>query len=113
MDARLTHEEYILAARSRVVETAKRMLSGEISFLDGANTLCSLRFEVGIKEDDPDFLTFVGIDSETHNYPMREARQHWTKDALERLEPEIDQLEDWAKEAGQAPCQSLIRRFDV
>ncbi|RZI41151.1 DUF2489 domain-containing protein [Herbaspirillum sp. HC18] len=113
MSEHITHEEYVASVRRRVVETAKRMLSGEVSFLDGAITLTGLRFDAGVREDDSDFLKFVGIDSETHNYPMGEARQRWANEVLDKLQPEIDSLEVWAKKIGQEACESLIRRFHV
>jgi hypothetical protein len=113
MSEHITNEEYVASVRRRVVETARDMLSGEISFLEGARTLSALRHEAAVRNDDSDFMTFVGIDSETHDFPIGAVREHWNPEALKKLQPEIDKTEAWAREIGAESCESLIRRFHV
>src|SRR5690349_11817763 len=77
MSTFLSHGESVDAVRKQVVETAEAMLNGQISFLLGARHLANFRFEAGVSGDDADFLTFVGIASETDSFPLGEVRKYW------------------------------------
>ncbi|MES2072634.1 MAG: DUF2489 domain-containing protein [Pseudomonadota bacterium] len=107
----MTNETYVLSIRQRVVVAAGAMLNGTLSFLAGSRLLAALRHEAAVREDDADFRVFVAIDSETDDLPIGTVRQYWDKQALEKLEPEIQAAEVWAKEQGSKACESLISRF--
>jgi hypothetical protein len=97
-------------ARREIGKTAKAMLSGVTSFIEGARTLAGLRFSAGL-ERDPDLTVFVAIDSETDALPMGDVRKLWNPDALAKLQPEIDRAEAWAREGGLEACERLAQRF--
>lgn len=107
----LSHDEYVESTRRQVVETAQAMLDGQLGFLVGSRRLSALRHEVNVADSDADFLTFVGIDSDTDALPLGEVRRHWSADALVKLEPEIQSAEAWAAKVGCEACRSLIARF--
>jgi len=111
MSTFLSHGASVDAIRRQVVETAEAMLNGQISFLLGARHLASLRFDVDVSGDDADFLTFVGIASETDSFPLGEIRKQWSTEALARLEKDIQYAEAWAVGFGSEACKSLITRF--
>ena len=111
MSVVITHESYVASVRNRVAVVACGMLSGEIAFLEGAIELASLRHEVAVEENDEDFMVFVVIASETDNLPIGASRECWSKEALVKLQPEIDAATIWAKQIGLKACQSLVRRF--
>jgi xanthine/CO dehydrogenase XdhC/CoxF family maturation factor len=113
MSEHITNESYVASVRMGVVDTARLMLGGQLNFLEGARVLSSLRHEAAVRDDDPDFMTFVVIDSETDDPPIGTVRQHWSKEALEKLESECKDAEVWAKKIGTEACESLIRRFHV
>lgn len=108
---KMSREEYIERQRNRAVKIASAMLDGSISYLEGAIELSVLRFEVGLPADDKDFLVFSGVSSETDHLPIGTARQHWSKEALARHEPEVQQSIAWAKEVSLSECKSIIERF--
>jgi hypothetical protein len=108
---KISHEKYVQSARSQVVSTATALQNGEISYLLGAKKLDALRHAISVKDDDADFRVFVAIASGTDNFPLCAARQYWDKDALDRLQPEIDAAEIWAKEHGEPICAKLVQRF--
>ena len=110
---KMSHDEYIEKQRSRAVEVASGMLGGSIHYLEGAIELSSLRFEVGLPENDIDFLAFTGVASEVDHLPIGAPRQYWSQEALERLEPEIQQYIKWAKEASLSECKSIVVRFNA
>jgi hypothetical protein len=86
---KMTDEECTEIKQKRVAEVAKGILDGSICYLGGAIELASLRFDDGLPEDDPDFLAFSGVSSETDHLPIGQACQYWSKQALEKHEPEI------------------------
>ncbi len=113
MTEHITNERYVASVRERVVAIARSMLEGSFSFLEGARTLSALRFEAAVREDDSDFMTFVAIDSETDDLPLGDVCKYWSKEALDKLDPEIKEAEEWAKNFGFKACESLVRRFHV
>jgi hypothetical protein len=94
-----------------LAETARAMLDGRISFIEGARMILSLRSEARLSDFDPDIMVFMGINSETDTLPLGPVRGLWRNDALDRLQPEIDRAERWAKELGAPSCHALIARF--
>jgi hypothetical protein len=108
---KMSHEEYVEKKRRRVAELASGMLDDSINYLEGAIELSSLLFEVEVAEDDQDFIAFVAVASEIDNLPIGAVRQYWSKEALERHEPEIQNLIKWAKEFSLSQCKSLSERF--
>ena len=106
----MTHED-VSHARRRVAETAAGMLDGTVPFLEGVRVLTGLRDKVGVAQDDEDFMIFVVVDSETDALPVGEVRKHWATEALQRLEPEIEDATQWAKQFSGAACVSLVARF--
>jgi hypothetical protein len=101
----------ILAARRAILEAAQGMLTGTLSYIEGARKIKQAWFSSRLDESDPDFLSFVGIDGETDALPFGEMRAHWQAAALKALQPEIDRMEDWARNLGEPHCRSLVDRF--
>ena len=110
---KMSREEYVLYQRRRAAEVAAGMIDGSIHYLEGASELASLRFEVGLPEDDKDFLAFTGVSSETDHLPLGSARQYWSQEALARHEPEIKKITQWAKDVSLAECKSIVARFNA
>lgn len=110
---KMSREEYIGKNRKRVAQVASSMIDGSTHYLEGAIELSSLRFDVGLPEDDQDFIAFSGIASEIDHLPIGAPRQYWSKEALERHEPEIQESIKWAKEFSLPKCKSLVERFSA
>ena len=107
----MTLEPIAQAAREKIAEAARGMLSGSLSFIEGACLIAQVQWGAKLAERDPDILPFVGIASETDTLPIGAIRQRWSPEALAKLQPEIDRAEKWASEFGRAKCQWLIDRF--
>jgi hypothetical protein len=97
--------------QQQVVEVASAILHGELGVIEGSRLLCALRFRVSTLDHDPDFLPFIGIDSETDHLPVGEILQHWASDALVRLAPEIRAAENHWRQWAFTSAQRLIDRF--
>lgn len=86
------------------------MLDGELSYIEGSRAI--LNELPAARVDNIDELTvFVGIDSETDRFPMGPVRDLWNAGALEAMQPELNEMEAWAKSYGEAACISVIERF--
>ena len=110
---KMSHEEYIEKNRKKSAEIASGMIDGSIHYLEGAIELSSLRFEVDLPEDDCDFIAFSVVASEVDHLPIGAPRLYWSKEALEKHEPEIQQSIKWAKEVSLSECKSLVARFSA
>jgi hypothetical protein len=110
---KMIQEEYIQKQRKCAAEIASGMLDGSIHYLEGSIELSSLRFEVGLPENDKDFLAFTGVASAVDHLPIGEQRQYWSQEALDRHEAEIQQSIEWAKEVSLSECKSIIERFNA
>jgi hypothetical protein len=99
-----------IQTQPKIAQIASEMLAGSISYIAGARQISRLRFDAGIGND-PSVLPFVGVDSETDALPIEaEIRKLWSVEALEKLQPEIDNAEKWARETLKPYCQPLIDR---
>jgi hypothetical protein len=107
----MSNEPKAKAARQQIIETAQCMLDGTLSFIEGARLINQLRWKAGLPDFDPDILPFVGIESETDALPIGDVRKLWAPDALEKLQPKIEQAEKWAHHFGYPSCQKLIDRL--
>ena len=99
------------AARQNLVALCRAMLDSELSFFEGAVQVCALRSSIRVSEDDLDIMAFVAIKSETDHWTMFKTQQHWSSNALRRLQPEFDKIETWAKSFAVMACNHLIARF--
>lgn len=99
-------------ASIELVSLAEAMLAGHESFLEGAPKVLALRRRVGgVSDGDTDFAAFVLIDSETHSLPLDRVRHLWSQAALDRLAPEIEAANTWARPIAEPACKRLIERF--
>jgi hypothetical protein len=102
----------VLKARRTILETAKGVLSGAVSPIEGARVIVASRSAARL-EADPDILPFVGIDSETEALPLGKDRDYWQKQALADLQPTIDEAQHWARDLGADHCQNLLARSAI
>ena len=110
---KLSHEGYVQKQRHRAAEIARGMLNGSTHYLEGAIELASLVSEVGLSEDDKDFIVFKVISSETGHLPIGSLRKYWSKESLARNESEMQRSIKWAKEISLSECESIAERFNA
>jgi hypothetical protein len=105
------NESEIVAARRTIFEAAQDMLAGTLPYIEGARKIHGSRWAAKIDKWDSDLVPFSGIVSETDALPTEQTRPLWQAAALERLQPEIDRLEAWARQFGEPHCRNLVERF--
>jgi hypothetical protein len=113
MPEHLSHSEYVALQRRQVAKIAAQMLAGNLGMIEGARLLAGLRHEVEVGEDDPDFLMFVAIESETDHLPVGQEREMWAPESLARKDLEISRAESYAREDAVEACRNLVRRFQA
>lgn len=101
----------IASNRQKVARIAQDILDGRIGVIEASRELSGLRFGVGGDEWDPDFITFVGIDSETDDLPVGQVRQHWAPDALAAKDAEIARCEKMYRDPACEAASHLVARF--
>ncbi|PPD43120.1 MAG: DUF2489 domain-containing protein [Methylobacter sp.] len=107
----VTNEQCVASIRDRVVLIALAMLNDEMDFLEGSIQLVSMRHDVAVEENDPDFRAFVGIASEIDGLPIGPSKKYWSNKALIRHQPQVDAATVWAKQFGTIALHSIVRRF--
>lgn len=100
-----------MKARVIAVEIAKKILDRRIELLDGVRSLSALRFDVGVQDDDEDFLSFSSVASEMDNFPGSDQRSMWSIEALQKIDPELKKAQDFYRQEIEKSCTSIIKRF--
>ena len=98
-------------ARIQAGRIAAAVLAGQLSPVLGAIDLNGLRPSVDVPNDDPDFETFMVIDSECEGLPIGSVRQYWSAEALTRKKPEVAHAERWAMDTGAEAFRNVVARF--
>lgn len=93
-----------------IKDTARAMLEGRQSFIEGSRRINELSPKAGM-HDDPDIVPILAVASETDDLPMGDVQQLWQAAALNDLRPKIEQAETWAREVVSIHCRNLIQRF--
>lgn len=107
----MSHEQYVQSRRRQAAELAKGILAGSTPLLEGCHALASLRDAVEAGVPDPDFQTLTLISSECDALPVGSGREHWSAEALARLQPELESATAWATPLALPACRSIVQRF--
>ena len=98
--------------RQKVVAIARELLAGRIGVVDAARQIDAFRGDrVGLDEFDPDFVTFLAIDSETDDLPLGETRRHWAADALAQKDREIARCDELYRAQALEAASHLVARL--
>jgi hypothetical protein len=112
-DAPLSPPEVIaLINRQKVAAIAQKLLNGNISVIEAARQINAYRGEsVGLDESDPDFVTFLAIDSGTDHRLFSESLQNWLPHALARKDGEVARCEEALRRNALGAAARLVARF--
>ncbi|RDX39104.1 hypothetical protein DZA51_00250 [Vibrio campbellii] len=98
--------------QKEIVDICLLLLNEDIDFIDGCRQLVSLRNQLGL-ECDPDFLPFVGVTSETLDYPELGIRDNFSADYLKRIDEEMSDYISLARPFITEACRTLISKYKV
>jgi hypothetical protein len=98
--------------KRKVAQIAQAVLDGRVGIIAGARQISALcGGHVGLDESDPDFRTFIAIDSETDDLPVGPIRQHWSPDSLAKKDEGIARYEALYREPALEAASHLVARF--
>lgn len=99
-------------ARQRAVAVAEGAIAGDIGIIAACRLLRQLGDAlVGDGRNDPDFLLFIAVDSETDSLPLEDQRANWDESAFESKQTEVSHYEADIREEVLKACRSLVERF--
>ena len=99
-------------ARGEAVKRAKAILAGEVDVLYGCVTLAQIADNVVPDwRDDPDFVIFGAVASESDHIPLGPARQQWKGAALARMDTMAADLAAKARDVVLSACRNVVSRF--
>ncbi len=98
-------------AKNILVLTAKDMLAGNVDLITGCRKICNLRHQVETFTNDPLFLLFRGIESETDHFPIGKVREHCDPDYLNKIDNEKNEYLMETKEFIFQECKKIIEKY--
>src|SRR5262245_15580358 len=105
-----TNEASWRKTRRRVVARARDLIEGRIGVIMCAREMSKLAFWLR-EQNDPDFLIFRGIDSESDALPAGPERQWWSESALREEDEKIRAAEDLWRVAATEAARALIEKY--
>jgi hypothetical protein len=111
MKMKSSNKNYTVAqSHKEMAKVAQQILDGKIAITDAARELTALRFP-SRAEKDKDILVFVGIDSETHEFPVGKVRKFWNSEILKAKDEELKKYEERVKDRAFVACKNIIAKY--
>lgn len=98
--------------KKKVIVICQSLVKDDIDFIEGCRQLVSLRNQFNL-EDDPDFLPFVGVVSETDDYPEPSIQKNFSADYLKLINKEISDYIDLVRPSIIGACNVLLSKYKV
>jgi hypothetical protein len=86
------------------------LLEGRLGVIETARVMLPLAYWTKV-QNEPEFLLFRAIASETDDLPVGDVRAHWAADALEREDVRIEAAEKLWLEQALSAAEKLIERY--
>ncbi len=108
----VTNEHHWRENCREIVQRCRDLLEGRLGVIEAARLLQELAFRVRA-ENDPDFMLFRFLDSESHDLPVGPQRQYWSASALEREDAKVDAFQaSWQRKACLS-AKNLVQRYSL
>src|SRR5690349_12219018 len=93
-----------------IVEASEALIAGHRSLTECARRLAGLSHKV-CADRDPDFLTFIGVNSETDRFPIGHVRAEWEPTSLARVDGERSEIESRLLAPAIAAARNLVLKY--
>ncbi len=93
-----------------VVETAEAVIEGVLGPVEAARRFVGIAAELDAL-DEAAFGFFLGLDSESHQYPLGEARGQWSEKALRREDRALREFEARMSDEAVRHCKELLAKY--
>ena len=104
------HVRYRHDLERKLVDHARNLLSGVTSITEASRGIASIAYELNVAFEQP-FLYFVGIDSETDQFPIGDVTQLWHPAAVAKLDAERERYEASIHREAVQYAEEIIARF--
>jgi len=94
----------------QLVGIARAMIEGKEDLLAGLRGISALRLFTDVADDDV-FHQIVAIDDETDRFPLGEARERWSPEALRKSDIELGRYLDSARDDILRSCERIVEKF--
>jgi hypothetical protein len=106
----VTNEASWRKTRRKVVARARDFIEGRIGVITCAREMSRLAFWLR-EQNDPNFITFRGIDSESDALPVGPERQCWSESALREEDEKIRAAEELWRVAATEAARRLMEKY--
>jgi hypothetical protein len=94
----------------RIRDRALDLLEGRLGVIETSRVMLPLAYWTKV-QNEPEFLLFCAIASETDDLPVGDVRAHWAADALEREDVRIEAAEKLWREQALSAAEKLVERY--
>lgn len=96
-----------LEGQSSLVITLEALLGSRMSVVEASRRVSAIRFDLQ-QDNNPLFLPFVVIASETDRFPLGPVRELWASDALARCDQEREVAEEYYSSIATKSAAALL-----
>ncbi len=93
-----------------VVETAQAVIAGTLGPVDAARRFVGMAAELDALDEDA-FRFFLGLDSESDQFPLGTFRKLWSVNALKREDEARQEYEAHIRDEAVRHCRSLLAKY--
>ena len=104
------HIRYRHDLERRLVDHARNLISGVTSITEASRKIAMIAYELNLAFEQP-FLYFVGIDSETDQFPVGGVTQLWNPAAVAKLDAERERYEASIHSEAVEHAEEIVARF--
>ena len=98
--------------RQAVIDIARRLVAGDLAIIAGCRELTRLGHHVVADwRNDPDFVVFGAVESETDHLPLEDVRPLWQPAAFAQKQVEVASCEAFYRDDVLHACRSVLKRF--
>lgn len=108
---KMSHADYIQKLRQDAGIVAVAAIAGELDVLDACWFLAPLLAQAELPAEDLDASTIIEVCSELNGLPVGDTRELWSREARERLAPQLESLKNWASPLAMPAIRSVAMRF--
>jgi hypothetical protein len=101
---------YLTSLHRRIVAGAEGALNGTLSITEAARELTGVSHELNMSRE-RQFVVFVGIASETDEFPLGAVRDMWNPAKLLQVVAQRGQYENRVRSTADAACKELLQRY--
>ena len=99
-------------SKARIVEIARKMLTGDVGIIEGAQEICRARSGLPESQLQADvLLPFIAFESELHNFPLGESRKYWNQEVLAEKDIQLNQIVTRAGPELRSACIELLNAW--